>query len=298
MAVRSDEWAQWLLDSRDGGDAEQRQATRADLTVIRDRVLAGAGPLEGRRVLDVGAGDGLIGIEALERVGSEGVVVLSDISPPLLDVARAAARSRGRAERAQFVLADAKDLAPIPTESVDVVTARSVLIYVAAKTEALAAFHRVLRPGGRISLAEPVNAWMFPEPDNRFWGYDIAHVREIADKVKAAYERSDGAAATMHDFDARDLAELAAGAGFDRVRLTVLSEIDTGDSLMRATSLETLLRMAPNPLAPRLGEVIEASLTGDEAHRFLDHLHAAITHGACTLRWAMAFLAAEKRSAN
>ena len=53
-------------------------------------------------------------------------------------------------------------------------TTRSVLIYVADKAAAFAAMYRVLRPGGRISLFEPINRLMFPEPPDRFWGYDVA----------------------------------------------------------------------------------------------------------------------------
>jgi len=48
-------------------------------------------------------------------------------------------------------------LDPIQSESVDVATTRSVLIYVPDKRAAFAALHRVLRLGGRISLFEPIN---------------------------------------------------------------------------------------------------------------------------------------------
>ena len=44
--------------------------------------------------------------------------------------------------------------------SVDVVTTRSVLIYVKDKAAALREFYRVLKPGGRVSLFEPINVLM------------------------------------------------------------------------------------------------------------------------------------------
>ena len=65
------------------------------------------------------------------------------------------------------MIAGAEDLTGIADASVDVLTTRSVLIYVAEKQHALAAFARVLRPHGRISLFEPINRLMFPEPADR-----------------------------------------------------------------------------------------------------------------------------------
>src|SRR5439155_3977117 len=101
---------------------------------VRDRVLDRAF-LEGTDVLlDVGCGDGLIGFGALER--GVGTVIFSDVSNDLLDVCRAAALELGVAERCRFVAGRAEDLAGIDDESVDVVTTRSVLIYVEDKPRA------------------------------------------------------------------------------------------------------------------------------------------------------------------
>ena len=43
---------------------------------------------------------------------------------------------------------------------------RSVLIYVDDKRASFAALHRVLRPGGRVSMFEPINRFGHPEPPN------------------------------------------------------------------------------------------------------------------------------------
>ena len=59
--------------------------------------------------------------------------------------------------RSTFVQTAADSRAGIPDGSVDVVTTRSVLIYVKDKAAAFRAFYRVLKPGGRVSLFEPVN---------------------------------------------------------------------------------------------------------------------------------------------
>jgi arsenite methyltransferase len=168
VPVKSDLWSRWLLDRRDAGDAAQRLATLEHLSPVRDRVLEAAGSLDGATLLDVGCGDGLIGLRALDLVGPNGTVIFADISDALIEHCRETVRARGALERARFVLAGGEGLAGIPTASVDVVTTRSVLIYVEDKARAISAMHRVLRPGGRISLFEPINRLMFPEPPDRF----------------------------------------------------------------------------------------------------------------------------------
>jgi SAM-dependent methyltransferase len=125
-----DRWARWLLDTRFGGDAEELERTLQNLRPVRDRVLASAEIQEGDVVLDVGTGDGLIGFGALELVGERGRVVFSDVSADLLARCREIAEGTPHGSRCDFLKASADDLAPVADESVDVVTTRSVLIYV------------------------------------------------------------------------------------------------------------------------------------------------------------------------
>src|SRR5713226_8042489 len=120
-----DRWAEWILNRRFGGDPDAAEATLRGLGKVRDRVLDRAELKEGETLLDVGCGDGLIAFGALDR--GAGHVILSDISQDLLDVARELA---GGDPRCEFVRAPAEDLAPIADESVDIVTTRSVIIYV------------------------------------------------------------------------------------------------------------------------------------------------------------------------
>jgi len=103
-----DEWAAWLLHRRDGDDPEQRQKDQELLLPLRQRVLDNAQIVPGEIVLDVGAGDGLIAFGALDRVGVEGRVIVSDVSDDLLShtrslatelVSRAGCRSSGRRRR-------------------------------------------------------------------------------------------------------------------------------------------------------------------------------------------------------
>jgi len=290
-----DRWSRWLSTGRDAGDERQRSVALEYLVAVRDRILDQAEPLENATVLDVGSGEGLVGLEALERVGPRGSVIFSDISDALLEQTRRAVSARGLLDRARFVRTRAEDLAAIADESVDVITTRSVLIYVTDKAQAFAAAHRVMRPGGRVSLFEPINRLMFPEPPDRFWGYDVGAVADLADKVKASFDELEHpASAAMTDFDDRDLVRLAETAGFAPVHLECHIDIEPG-SIMRAISLDALLDGSPNPLAPTVRESIGTALTAPEQERFLAHLERAIAEDASVRRSAVAYLIAGKR---
>jgi len=291
-----DRWAAWVLDRRFGGDPEQAERAMRELRPVRDRVLEGAGVREGDVVLDVGAGDGLIAFGALPIVGESGKVIFSDVSQELLDVSRGLAEELDALGRCEFVLARAEDLGPLADESVDVVTTRSVVIYVEAKQQAFDTFHRVLRPGGRLSVFEPINRFAFPEPDDRYLGFDVAPIAGLVRRVKDAYDRLGGSREkTLVDFDEGNLISFAEQAGFAKVELTYEASVEHG---ARAhwydVPWDTFLRVAPNPLAPSLGEVIDDALTPEEATRFVSHLRPLFEEKKGTSRSAVAYLRATK----
>lgn len=265
------------------------------LAGVRDRLLANAGPLDGATLLDVGSGDGLIGLEALDRVGAGGEVIFSDISPAIVEHLRASAGARDDGSRARFLVCAAQDLGAIDSGSVDVLTARSVLIYVADKPQAFSEMHRVLRAGGRISLFEPINRLMFPESSDRFFGYDIAAAIDLAAKVKRAFAEMEdrSLAATMMGFGDRDLVAIAENEGFQRIHLECHIDRQPGSTL-HSVSLQALLDGAPNPLAPTVREAIEAALTANEQECFLHELKRSIAERSCVRRSAVAYLTAEK----
>ncbi len=289
-----DQWAQWLLQRRHGGDLEHQQALLQELFAIRDQILQHASLAAGETLLDVGAGDGLIAFGALPLAGEQGTVIFSDISQDLLDHCQALAERIGVLERCRFVCASADDLAPFADASVDVVTTRSVLIYVAAKQRALDEFYRVLKPGGRIALFEPINRFSFPEPPQRYFGYDVAPVQDIAEKVKAGYGRlikgDLSAHSSMGDFDERDLLRFAEKAGFEEVHL----DLQVNITPKKPQGWEGFWRSSPNPLAPTLEEVMQEALTPAEAERFTAHLQPLVEQGQGTDRMALAYLWAKK----
>jgi SAM-dependent methyltransferase len=109
-------------------------------------VLDSAELQEGQSVLDVACGTGVIAAGAVERVGATGSVTGVDINPGMLAVA--AARS---GDQVRWQQADAQEL-PFPDRSFDRVICQLGLQYFPDRRAAVRQMHRVLRPGGRVTL--------------------------------------------------------------------------------------------------------------------------------------------------
>jgi ubiquinone/menaquinone biosynthesis C-methylase UbiE len=282
-----DPWAAWLLERRHGGDERSLEETLEFLAPVRERVLDNARVGPGDTLLDVGCGDGLIAFGAHGRGAN---VVFSDISQELLDVCREIA---GDDERCTFVLAGATDLSAIPDASVDAVTLRSVLIYVADRERAFAELRRVLKPGGRLSLFEPLNSFEYPGPDDRWGAWDVGDVRELADRVKGVFRAiHDREGNTMHDFEAVDFVALAERAGFTEVHAD--ASYFVAPASRRFDTWETYENSSGNPLVPTLREASDSVLTPEESERFRGHLRRqaeageGVERGATLYLWAVA----------
>ena len=106
----------------------------------------------GERVLDLGCGAGTDSLVAAQMVGSSGHVTGIDMTREMLAKARAAAAAMGR-ENVQFVEGEAESL-PFEDEAFDVVISNGVIDLIPDKGAVFSELHRVLRPGGRIQIAD------------------------------------------------------------------------------------------------------------------------------------------------
>jgi arsenite methyltransferase len=263
---------------------------REELAPVRDKVLDRSGLAAGETLLDVGCGEGMIGFGALER--GAGHVVFSDISDDLLDFCRGAAEELGVSERCSFVKAGAADMAGIDDESVDVVTTRSVLIYVPEKGRAFAEFFRVLRPGGRFSCFEPINRFGMDERREGFWGYPADGLSDLAKRVEQVYAEIQPPTDPMLDFDERDLIRNAEVAGFFPIELELQAEVRA----MEPRPWEAFLNQSGNPRIPTIAEAMDQALTQEERERFSAHLRTVVEEGKGVWRMASAYLRAIKPS--
>ncbi|MFV2000437.1 MAG: methyltransferase domain-containing protein [Acidimicrobiia bacterium] len=109
-------------------------------------------PGSGEKVLDIGSGAGLDSVIAARAVGDAGEVVGVDMTPTMLDRARGTVDDCG-VTNVEFRLGFAENL-PVADGWADLVISNGVLNLVPDKVSAYREIVRVLRPGGRIQIAD------------------------------------------------------------------------------------------------------------------------------------------------
>lgn len=148
------------------------------------------------RVIEVGAGTGLLGLDLANEIGE---LVLADPSTGMLAVAaeKLAATGRARVRTLRFdLVAD-----PPPGEPFDLAISLLVLHHVADTDAALAALHRLLKPGGWLALAD------LDAEDGSFHGGDNEGIHHLG-------------------FERTGLADRARAAGFTEVKLGTATELE------------------------------------------------------------------------
>ena len=106
----------------------------------------------GEKVVDIGSGGGIDSLVAARMVGAKGEVVGIDMTPAMLEKARAAAAESG-IDNVEFREAYMEEI-PVPDGWADVVISNGVLNLTPDKQKTLGEMFRVLRPGGRLQIGD------------------------------------------------------------------------------------------------------------------------------------------------
>jgi len=176
-------------------------------------------------------------------------------------------------------------------DSVEAVTTRSVLIYVSTAGKAFEEFYQVLKPGGWLSIFEPIGSFSDPEPPDRFAGNDIALVIDIAQKIKGVYDRIQPPGIDpMGDFDERDLMNYAQKAGFKEIHL----ELQVSIAQAEIVEWVVLMHTPWNPKVPSFAEAMQQALSPEETEKLVNYLRPLVQSGQGVSRLAVAYLWAVK----
>jgi arsenite methyltransferase len=297
-ALQTDEWSDWLLHVRHAGDPAYGRIVRAVVERYADRVLDTACLSPGMTLVDIGTGDGLLAFRAIERIGATLRVVLTDISEPLLRHAEKSAVQRGVSGQCRFIQCSAEALAGIDDASADVVAARAAIAYVPDKAAAFREFHRVLKPGGRLAIAEPILQ------DEAFFA------RALKKRVDDPAQRKDlfltllhrwkaaqfpdteeaCAASSLTNFSERDLVNFARNCGLADIHLEL--HIDVFPSLIKVW--DVFLDNSPHPWAPPLRRILAEQFDAEERQFFEQMVRPTVESGKNIATDRIAYLNAIK----
>ena len=193
----------------------------------------------GESVLDIACGPGTVARMASERVGPRGKVTATDISPPMLDIARAKSSAPNSAP-IEYVESSAVPL-KVADASFDLTVCQQGLQFFPEKAEALKEMARATKPGGRIAVAVWGSLQQCPIFGEICAGLDETLPSSIADMMKAPFSLN----------DPQELQALGEKAGLKNIEIKTCSLPITYER-----GVDQAIRVLDaTPLAPQIAEL-------------------------------------------
>jgi ubiquinone/menaquinone biosynthesis C-methylase UbiE len=208
----------------------------------------------GEAVLDIACGPGTVARMASERLGAGGRVTACDISPAMLELARAKPPV-GRGAEIVYLEASADQL-PVPDAECDVVTCQQGLQFFPNRDAAVAEMRRAVRPDGRVGAAVWTEMQRSPALSALADAVERVAGRELADRYR------DGPWGFP---DGRLLAELFERGGFSDIRVSthvLPTSFEEGTPQIVATLAASGIAEQIDQLSPDQRQQILETLTG------------------------------------
>ena len=215
---------------------------------------------EGEVVLDLGSGGGIDVLLSARRVGPTGKAYGLDMTDEMLELARENQRKAG-VTNVEFLKGEMEEM-PLPDGSVDVIISNCVVNLSPDKDRVLAEAFRVLKPGGRVAIADIVVRGQVPQALRR-------SLELWAGCVAGALEET-------------EYRQKLAAAGFTDIEIEALREYTAGDA--EASGLGELVRRYAKKGADSLGfisAVVRARRPGGAGPAFEEPLQVVAAEGPC-----------------
>ncbi|MFO0706807.1 MAG: arsenite methyltransferase [Nitrospira sp.] len=202
----------------------------------------------GETVLDLGSGGGIDVLLSARRVGPTGKAYGLDMTDEMLALARENQAKAG-VDNVEFLKGEIEHI-PLPDASVDVVISNCVINLSGEKPRVLAEAFRVLRPGGRLAIADIVVNGPVPQEIRRnleLWAGCVAGALETEEyrRLLAQAGFRDIGIESTRVYSAQDVEAFLEGSGLPREGLAQQVEGKFMSAFIRASKPD----QAHRPLA-------------------------------------------------
>jgi SAM-dependent methyltransferase len=256
-------------------ETERLKRQADELTPESSDLLTRVGLGPGQRVIDLGCGPRGVLDLLIDRVSPGGTVMGVDADPAHVDLADAFARATATGRElsdVKVILADARATG-LPSETFDVVHARTLLVTVPQPGEVVAEMVRLARPGGWVAAMEPDTEFAMSYPPD-------AALDRADELFHAVFERN-GADARI----GRRVPELFRRAGLLGVSFEVRAQAYPAGHSRRTIRLDLLQAMRSQVLALGLATEPELVQLDAEARAHLADPETVMLFGHMFLAW-------------